>query len=527
MKRIVIIPLLLSTLYGEDVVLDDGWKVSGQLNAYLQNINVVGGKDTTGRDGMTHNEALNLNASTHLNNGETGVNLRVRGTNDARIQKDGAEVLYFRSFYKDKRWNLEAGDVAASLNPYVFSGTLKGAKAEYRSQKKSHTLNYAVIGGLLKPAWRDFYSEDDTERPTAYATALAVQYLHDRAQELRFNAAVYKDDIATGGSATVTDGKEGYSLGLDGKWRFNKYMTLKGYCAYNYGTKDLRHDIAYHGSSAVTLKFLTRPILKLMKSNFTYQRISAKYISLGGIGASDKEQLENSTLYRISKTLKARLDLKARRDNVDNDDLNETQHIYYEKLGLTYYPTFIKRTTLNFRVSNKDVKGRGADNSAIVAGVDMTIRRRDGWRYGLGYEYQDSINRDINASGLSATTNNVYLLAGYKQRLSEVRSYRFTCRVNYRLISNAQDTVGLKIDAGYQHNKQLSADLLYLLNNTNHEVANNTQNSTYQARAAYKLDEKGRNVVRLLLEKRDVNVESLSTSSYDEYIEKLSLVMNF
>jgi hypothetical protein len=101
------------------------------------------------------------------------------------------------------------------------------------------------------------------------------------------------------------------------------------------------------------------------------------------------------------------------------------------------------------------------------------------------------------------------------------------CRASYRMISHSQDTIGLKVDAGYVHNKRISADLLYLLNNTNRDESSNTRNYTYQFRGAYKLDDKGRNVVRLLLEKRDVRVDDTPSNSYDEYIQKLSLVMNF
>ena len=70
-------------------------------------------------------------------------------------------------------------------------------------------------------------------------------------------------------------------------------------------------------------------------------------------------------------------------------------------------------------------------------------------------------------------------------------------------------------------------DLSYNINDTNYENSNDTQNSTYQFRTTYKIDTKGAKTVRLLLEKRDVDVENSSTSSYNEYRGKLTFIMNF
>jgi len=527
-NKLIIIALLGSSVVANDVtVSSDEWKINGKVNAYLQNINVVGRGDSTGRKGTTHNEELSINAQKKAFDGTLGVNVRVRGTNDKRIQRDGAELLYLRTFYKDKAWNLEAGDVASSLNPYVFSGTLKGAKVVYKDKGKKNVFDYTIIGGAIKPRWRDLYNGDADERATAYAGAFAIKYRYERAKELRLTLSAYKDDIASAGSAVEIDGKQGYSIGLDGKWRFNKYVTLKGYGAYNKGTKDIRrHHGPYQDSGAITLKLLTRPILRTLKSNFTYQRVSSKFISLGGVGASDKEQLENSTQWRINKRLKAQVDLKARRDNVDNPDLNATRHTYYERATLTYYPEFARRTTLQARFFNKDIRGRGADNNTHDAAIDITVRTKDGWRYGGGYEYTRF--RDDAISPVKTTyTNNLNLMLAYKHSISKSRSYRLSCRTSYRSISSSQDTIGLKLDAGYTHNKKLSANLFYLLNTTDREVSNDTKNETYQFRATYRLDESGKNIVRLLLEKRDVNVDNTPSSSYDEYIQKVSLVMNF
>ena len=71
---------------------------------------------------------------------------------------------------------------------------------------------------------------------------------------------------------------------------------------------------------------------------------------------------------------------------------------------------------------------------------------------------------------------------------------------------------------------------MYIINQTDYDSSSSTkniQNSTYQFRTTYKLDAKGKNILRLLLEKRDVDVDETAESTYNEYKGKLSFVMNF
>jgi len=308
--------------------------------------------------------------------------------------------------------------------------------------------------------------------------------------------------------------KNGYGLGIDGKWRFNKYITLKGRAAFTDGTLDS------HSSSdgAVYLKLLTRPVLKSVKSNFIYQKVEDDFVSFGGNANSGKEQIENSTTWKINKEFRGRMDLKYSDSN--------TSDIYYEAVSLLYKPTFLKRSDFNFRISNKDTKESDGNKNRLTAGVDFNLRQKSGWRYGAGYDYSD--NDDNNAS--SSRTHTIKALLGYKHKLSKESSYRFTAKPNYQIVENSQDKIGFKLDAGYVYSKRLSADIMYMINDTDYDSSSsskNTQNATYQFRSTYKLDAKGRNLLRLLLEKRDVDVDETPDSTYNEYKGKISLVMNF
>ena len=495
------------------------WKASGRLNAYIQSINTQGESNTT-KQGTTHIEELSLNFAGPLKDGKAGVDTRVRTTNNNNIQTNGAELLYIRAYFKNKILALEAGDVLASFNPYIFSGSVKGFKAKYKSLKKYKKWEYTVISGLKSDSWIN----TNGKIPTAYEGAFEAKYIYARAKEVAFSVVAYKDDLSTSDANLSILGKKGIGFGVDGKWRFNRYATLKGRVALTNATSDIKNNKPSKTHSAVYLKLLTRPVLKSVRSNFIYQRVASDFISFGGSGTKDKEQIENSTSWRISKKIRANLSLKANRDNL-NGALLDTRNIYYEMFRLNYRPDFLKRGDISFRLSNKDTTGRGADNNRQIVGIDLTIRKQDGWRYGGGFEYNEY---NDNNTTISSQTSNIYkVLVGYKQKISKNKSYRVTAITNYQNIHGNQNKIGLKINAGYIYNKHLSMDISYNINDTNYDISNNTQNSTYQFRTSYKIDIKGNKIVRLLLEKRDVNIENDSTNSYNEYRGKLSVAISF
>ena len=321
-------------------------------------------------------------------------------------------------------------------------------------------------------------------------------------------------------------GKRGYGFGIDGKCRFNKYITFKGRGAFSDGKSDIKNDSSTSSNGAIYLKLLTRPILKAVKSNFVYQRVDADFVSFGGNANMDKEQIENSTIWTINKEFRARMDLKANRNNLDGKVINGTENMFYEALSLTYKPEFLKRGDFVFRASNKDIDDNVKNSNRFTAGVNFNLRQKSGWRYGVGYDYS---NQDDNNATL-ITTHIIKALLGYKEKIGKESSYRFTCRPNYQIIEDTQDKIGFKLDAGYIHNKRLSANIMYIINQTDYDSSSSTkniQNSTYQFRTTYKLDAKGKNILRLLLEKRDVDVDETAESTYNEYKGKLSFVMNF
>ena len=515
---------LVSTTWASSFKQEESWKVDGRLSGYLQEIDVENG--TSDKEGFSQSHELDIKYHGPLYKGNAGVEARVRATNDDRVQKNDAHLLSFKGYYTDKVWTHEVGDVAASMNPYVYGGSVKGIKTEYKSDKKSDKWDYKFIAGVRKAQWRDTYQTTEDEGLDTFLAAFETKYTYERAKEITLSIATLKDDLNSGYNPSAA-GKKGTTVGVDTKWRFNKYITLKGRAAISHSTDDLRGNKDSQTENAIRLRLLTRPVLSSVKSNFMYQRISSDFISAAGSANADNEKIENSTSWKINKELTTKLALKSSRDNLDGA-LGDTQHTYYEALSFIYKPEAIKRANIDFKFTNKDVQGRGAKTNQFTAGVNGNYRTTDGFRYGLGYDY--SCLTDSNTSASSQTINNIRAILGYKKKLEGESSYRITATVDAQNVSqdgNNQDRYGLKLDAGYQYNKKLSMDLAYISRNTYRDESNDSINSTYQFRTTYRLDDMGKKTVRLLLEKRDYDIENDSDSSYNEHIAKLSYVYNF
>ncbi len=515
---------LVSTTCASTFKQEDSWIYNGRLNGYLQKVDVENkGSD---KEGFSQSQELNLRVYGPFKDGNAGVELRGRETNDNRIQKNNAELLLLKAYFKNKNWNYELGDVSASMNPYIFSGSLKGIKVEHFGNQKSENWDYKLISGVKKSPWRETYQLVENESLDTLVGALEAKYTHERAKEVKFSLAAISDDLDSGDNSTDL-GKEGMSLGVDGKWRFSKYITLKGRAALSKSTDDMRNNKKKSTNSAIKLSLHTKPILSILKSDFSYQRISPNFISVAGSASQDKEEFQNMTRWTINKELSSKLSLKAKRDNL-NGQLSDTQNTYYEALNFIYRPKVIKGGTLDFKLSNKDVEGRGSNTNRYTIGLNGNLRQKSGFRYGVGYDY--SHYDDKNNDSLGSITNNIRTILGYKKKLSKDSSYRFTITTdvqNIRQNSNSDNRLGFKLDTGYNFNKKLSMDLSYLSRYSYKEESNDTTNTTYQFRTTYKVDDKGKQTVRLLLEKRDYDVENDSISSYNEHIGKLSYVYNF
>jgi hypothetical protein len=513
----------MSFVNASDLKQEKQWVLDSRLSGYFQKVDIENG--TSNKEGFTQSHELDIKYHGSIADANAGIEARARTTNDNRVQNPNSQLLFLRGYYTTKYWNIELGDVAASMNSYVYGGSVKGLKVEYKGNEKTKNWDYKFISGVRKAKWRETYQTIDDEILDTYIAAFEAKYTHERAKVIKFSIATLKDDLTSGDSLNAP-GNKGTSIGLDGKWRFNKYITLKGKAAVARSTNDLRANKPMNSENALQLRLLTRP-LKSVKSNFLYQRISTNFLSVTGKTAGDNEKLENKTTWSISKQLRAKLSIKTSRDNLDGA-LGATQRTHYQALNFLYKPEFIKRSSIDFKFTNKNVDGRGVKTNQYTAGINANLRQKNGFRYGLGYNYlhlSDSINYES-----SQTINNIKFILGYKQKLQENSSYRITTTFdaqNVRQKNNNEEKYGVKIDAGYKYNKRLSMDLAFISRNMYKDETDDSINNTYRFRTTYRLDDKGKNVIRLLLEKHDYDVENDAQNSYNEHIGKISYVMNF
>ncbi|MBS9782573.1 MAG: hypothetical protein KGV43_02085 [Arcobacter sp.] len=519
---LLLIPFV-SFSYAKNFKQEESWKYDGRLSGYFQKIDIE--NQESQKEGYTHSQDLDLKFHGPLKNGNAGVELRARTTNDERIQKNDSHLLFFKGYFKNKYWSYELGDVAAAMNPYVYSGSLKGIKVEYFGNEKERNWDYTFISGAKKAHWRETYQLVENEGLDTFVGAFQAKYTHERSKEIKFSLVSLKDDLNSGDNSSDL-GKEGVSFGLNGKWRFNKYITLKGRTAISKASDDIRNNKKKSTKSAIKLRLLTRPLLSKLRSNFAYERVSPNFISVAGSAKPDKEEFQNITRWKINKELSSKLNLRFKRDNL-NGQLEDTLYKYYQTLSFTYRPKKIKGSNFNLKFSNKDEKGR-KDNNRYTIDLNTNLRQKNGFRYGLGYGYSHYDNKDNDKS--SSITNTLKLTLGYRKSISKESSYRFTIKAdgkNIRKNGKSDNRIGVKLDAGYKHNKRLSMDLAYISRHLDKEEGNDTLNSTYQFKTTYKLDDKGKKTVRLLLEKRDYRVDNNSDSNYNEHIGKLSYVYNF
>jgi hypothetical protein len=267
----------MSFAIASDFQQEKQWKLENRLSGYFQKDDIENG--TSQKEGFSQSHELDMKYHGPIsNNANAGVEARLRTTNDNRIQNPNSQLLFLKGYYTTKYWNIEVGDVAASMNSYVYGGSVKGLKVEYKGNQKAKNWDYKFISGIRKAKWRETYQTIDNELLDTYIAAFEAKYTHQRAKVIKFSIATLKDDLTSGDSISAP-GNKGTSLGIDGKWRFNKYITLKGKAAVARSTDNLRANKPMNSENALQLRLLTRP-LKSVKSNFLYQRISTNFLSV-------------------------------------------------------------------------------------------------------------------------------------------------------------------------------------------------------------------------------------------------------
>lgn len=495
---------ILGTLQAADSNATSSWGVSGNSETVGVYRNSTGPGANSINDGTTFRQDLGVKVRGKIGEAKAGVEMRGRGTNDKRVSQNSADLLSFRSFYTTESLNVEVGDVAKMYNPLIFSNSLKGGKVGVKQKVgDAKSIEYSMIGGVQSSSWKDTFKQEQDQRD---AIAAEMKYKHARAQFVALSVSYAKDRLHDTNVTNPVDrnASEALSSGLQWDWRFNRYFRFKGDTAvtstentYTGGEKETK--------TAIRMTLYTKPV-RSVNSNFKYERYDGGFSTLVGSATQDRERLENTTSWAINRQIRSRMTLKYSRDNLDNKDTLGTQSIYDGLVSLNYRPDFMKRGDFGFRLQYTQREGKGSDTQQTNAGVDFTDRLKNGWRYGLGYDYTNFKVDDTNGSDnqLHTLRGNI----GWKHNFNKENRVRTALKLDMTVAENDNATLNQKrfggtLDAGWDYGKKFGLDALFTSKNTNRDLSDNTSYELYQLISQYRPFGNNKHVLKLNLQHRD------------------------
>ena len=512
----------------EQTVEKNSWKISGTsetTGVYKYNSGQGANTDTNGN---TIRQELGLNARGDLGKGKAGIEMRGRATDDERVSKKKTELLYLRSFYTDDNLDIQAGDVAQTYNPLIFSGTVKGASVTYKQNlAKKQYIQYSVIGGTQASSWNDLVNHRANHTDTI---AVDLKYQHATAKIISFTLSGAKERASSEVKARVNDlnTSEAVAAGVKWNWRFNRYIKIKGEAAYT-STNTVATDDKKRSKFAGRVTFYTKPT-KGINSNFKYERYASGFNTVVGSSTQDRERLENTSTWSITKALRSRMTLKGSRDNLDGH-LGETQNIIDALVSFNYRPEFMKRGDFGLRLQQVARKGRGDDTTQQNIGFDFTNSLKNGWNYGASYDFTDLDNR--NDGNRSNKLQTLRAKLGWKTRYNEDHNFRASLKGDisfYDEQTEDRKRYGGTVDAGWDYGTKFMLDMLYTTKNTDRDLGIDSSYELYQLISQYKPFGNTTHVLKLNLQRRENeggNSTNPNANNYREDEARLSYAFAF
>ncbi|PLX97495.1 MAG: hypothetical protein C0620_00680 [Desulfuromonas sp.] len=518
----VVVMLLLPTLVCAEESL---WTLRGRSESEIAWQEVKGRSDSTMDEGTTWRQELSLNLSRTLKNGQMGLDIRGRATNNEQIDNRDARLLYLHGYWQTPQWNLELGDVAGTYNPLVFTSSVKGIKLAYKTGDHDHGWEHTLIGGLQKPTWEQLYDYKSDESVDRYIAGFNTSWQYAPAQTLGATLSYVKDDASTvqGGDLAMA-AVEAQTAGVDWNWRFNRYLTLRGETAMTHSDDNLTN----HDAGAIRLKIVTKPIPRAVRSTFFYERLDTEFKPIIASASSDRERFENDTEWMISRELKLRITLKHSHDNLDGakeDTLVTRDGVVY----LEYRPDWLKRADFGLRSQFKRNVGSGADQDMQICELDFNYRPTSGWRYGLGWIFTNIDEHVVTSE--DQRINTLRGTIGWKKRFANDHMFRSTIRLDGHFVnkdSGDQESVGGSIDLGYDAGDLWSTDFTASTKDSYNDESTDNSYTSYQFRANYHPGSDRSKAIRLTAERREYDSEGSDTDQdYQEHLVKLAYLVSF
>lgn len=531
MKKIIIIAIGVLVSFGSlqaaDSNTSNSWKVSGQSETVGVYRNSTGTGANSENDGATFRQDLGVKLTGKIGEAKSGIQVRGRATNDKRVSQNNADLLSFRSFYTTESLNVEVGDVAKMYNPLIFSNSLKGGKIGVK-QKVGDTksIEYSMIGGIQSSSWNDTFKQEQDQRD---AIAAEVKYKHARAQFIALSVSYAKDRLKDQNttSSFERNASNALSAGLQWDWRFNRYLRFKGDTAFT-NTENSYTDGKKEGKTAVRMTLYTKPF-RSVNSNFKYERYDGGFSTLVGSSTQNRERIENTTSWSISRQLRSRMTLKYSRDNIDDTDVLGSEKIYDGLLSFNYRPDFMKRGDFALRLQHTVRDGRGRETGQTNAGLDFTDRLKNGWRYGLGYEFTA-----LNVDDTNGSDNQLHTARGnlaWKHNFNKENRVRASLKLDISIAANDNATLdqtrfGGTVDAGWDYGRKFGLDALFTSKNTNRDLSDNSSYELYQLISQYRPFSTNAHVLKLNLQHRDYHNDD-PTQVYKEDEARLAYAFAF
>lgn len=522
--------LLPSFLFAAEPAAES-WQLHGRSETMLEWHDINGKSDGNLDEGTHWRQELSLNLSKKLSKGRTGLDFRGRATNNKQVDNRDARLLMLHGYWQQGRINFEFGDVAGSYNPLVLSTSAKGLKLGYRTGTRDSGVEYTVIGGIQKASWEELYDHTADKSVDRYVTGFNSVWTHAPAQSIGATFSFIKDDSATtdnsGTGVTTTGAAEAKTVGMDWKWRFNRYIDFKGETAMTHADQDTKDGQSAQDAWGLKLRLLTKPLPRSVRSNFMYERLDPDYKPVIASASSDRERIENDTEWMINRQLRLRTTLKYSHDNLD-DQLTDTLTTREGVLYFTYRPDWLKRSDMGLRAQFKTDKGRGSDRYTQVDELNFNFRPRSGWRYGAAWIYTD-INDD-SSSGEDQSINTLRGTVGWKKRLHEENLIRVTVQMDGNFInrdSGDRESLGGRLDFGYDAGNLWSTDLSAGTKSSFSDTTADNSYINYQFRANYHPGSDRSKAIRLTAERREYDSDDVASPDYQEHIVKLAYLFSF
>ncbi len=507
---------------------DQSWQIRGRSETTLEWKEVIGRSGSGIDEGTAWRQELSINLKKKLEKGKAGLDLRARATNDEQVDNRDARLMYLHGYWQQEKMLLEVGDVAGSFNPLVLSASAKGAKINLRTGERDQGWDHTVLAGIQKASWEEVYDSSSDESVDRYVAGFNSIWTHAPAQSIAAAGSFIKDDSSSVKDTSLgLDLAEAKTAGVEWKWRFNRYFSLKGETAFSHADADTSDDQSGDDGTAIRFKILTKPIPRAVRSNFMYERLDTDFKPVIASASSDRERIENDTEWMINRQLKLRMTLKYSRDNLDGA-LGDTLHTRDGILYYTYRPDWLKRSDFGLRTQFKRNSGRGTDQHMQIVAADFNFRPKSGWRYGASW-----IFTHINDDAVGAEDQRINTLRGtlgWKKRLANDHMIRATVRLDGHFInkdSGDQEALGGKVDFGYDAGNLWSTDLSASTKNSDNDAAADNTYISYQLRANYHPGEDRSKAIRLTAERREYETDDATADDYQEHLVKLSYLFSF